>query len=243
MPTGQVIVNNALTALGILEQGGIPSNSDSVDALGELNAMWDAWGIDEGLIYAVSSEQFSLVSDTASYTIGTGGTFDVPRPSRLYRAYLVATVGSAKTRRPLNIVPAEVYYAHGDLAAIASTADELYYDYDPDPTTGFANIYLFPAPSCPTASFLELEFGANFVAWALAVNYAVPQGFQDAIQYALAWRLIPRFGAAVAQQTVELIEQLGEKSEARILKMNAMNRQKPMPQAEAETPARAPRAA
>ncbi len=53
MPTGQAIINSALTAIGILEQGGTPSVSDSVDALSELNAAWNAWGIDDGLIYAI----------------------------------------------------------------------------------------------------------------------------------------------------------------------------------------------
>ena len=58
MPTGQQIVSDALTIMGILEQGGTPSVSDSVDCLGALNVFWQAWGIDEGLIYAQYPARF-----------------------------------------------------------------------------------------------------------------------------------------------------------------------------------------
>jgi hypothetical protein len=239
MPTGQMIINNALTALGILEQGGAPSVSDSNDALAELNAMWDAWGIDDNIVYAIATAQYALVANAASYPIGpaAGAPYNVPRPSRIYKAVMVATVGGVLTRRPLRIVEAGEYFSHGDLAATASTADELYYDYNVDPTTGSATLYLWPAPSCPTITKLELETGAVFAAWTLGGAYSLPEGYQDAIQYALAWRLLPRYGMAVAQQVAEVVGELAEKSEARIKAMNAANRQKPMPAPAIEAPA------
>lgn len=224
MPTGQIIVNNALTALGILEQGGMPSVSDSNDALSELNTMWDAWSIDEGLIFAVVSGQYTLVAATGSYTIGTGATFDATRPSRIYKAVAVSTVGSAKVRRDLRIVEAGEYYAHGDLAAQGSVPEELYPDYDVDPTTGFMTLYLFPVPAVLTATKLELETAVPFAAWTLVDTYIVPPAFQDGIQYALAFRLLARYGAAVEAQVAEVVKDLGMKAEARVRAMNAKNR-------------------
>jgi hypothetical protein len=235
MPTGQTIISNALTILGILEQGGSPSASDSTAALNELNAMWDAWGIDEGLIYSILTATKVLTGAVASYTIGTGGAFNTQRPSRIYEAFMTTANGRVR----LEIVDALRYYAHRDLAAAAVCSDELYPDYNVD-ASGFAKLYLWPVPSgTPT---LEIEVGVPFTAWTLAGVYQLPYGYQDAIQYALAWRLIPQYGGIVAPQVMQTVELLGAKAELRIRTANSKDRQIPGEMAALE-PLGAPQAA
>ena len=226
MPTGQIIINNALTALGILEQGGTPSVSDSNDALTELNAMWQAWGIDEGLIFSTQSQQFPLSANTPSYAYGPGGTapFNVAFPQKVYHAHFIDSAG---VRSQLEIVEPLAYSRHGDLSASAKRPDEVCLDFNVSPTTGSITLFLWPVPS--VIGTLELDTAATFTTWALATVYNLPYGYQDAIQYALAWRLLPRYGMAVAQQVAEVIRELGQKSEARIVQMNAANRLKPPP--------------
>ena len=326
MPTGQQIVSNALTILGILEQGGVPSGSDSADSLGELNAMWEAWGIDEGLIYSIQSDRFPLALNVGNYTIGPGGMFNAPRPQRIYQAivtsvsggaiattslgfggigyavndtgivldgsgtratYTVNTVDGAgavltytmsaagtgylpangmdtatggaqpgvgtgftinvltvttqgQNRNELKIIEQSQYYRHTDLSATAMTPEELYPDYNDD-LNGFMRLYLWPVPSLLTPLTLELNTAVTFSAWTLTASYALPPGFQDALQYALAWRLLARFGAAVAQSVAAVVGQIGQKAEARIRTMNAGNRQQPAlaQQAQAAQPAAA----
>ena len=98
MPTGQQIINDALTTLGILEQGGIPSVSDSVDALAELNTMWEAWGIDEGLIYALVHRRFPVTANIGMYTLGPGAILNAPLPARIYEAiFSLAYLGAIAT--------------------------------------------------------------------------------------------------------------------------------------------------
>lgn len=224
MPTGQTIVTNALTVLGINGQGETPSASDSNDALAELNAMWAAWGIDEGLIFAVATAQYALIQNTGTYLMGPGGSspYNVAVPARIYQAYFATST----SRAPLRMVEESVYFAHGDLSAAARQSDELYVDWGVDPASGDIVLRLWPVPSVAGAN-LELETAAAFSIWSLGGAYNLPEGFQDAIQYALAWRLIPRYGAAVAQQIVEIVEPLASKAEARIREMNAKNRQIP----------------
>ena len=240
MPTGQTIINNALTILGILEQSGTPSASDSAAALTELNAMSSAWDIDEGLIYSVRSFSNALTTATASYTIGTGATFNTPLPTRLYKA--IFSVGG-NNRNDLTIVDALRYYSHNDLTASTSSGgapDEVYLDFNVDPTTGFGKVYLFPVPvfTSPTPQ-IELELGQNFNTWALGTNVILPYGYQDAIQYALAFRLIPQYGGIVAPQVMQTVMEIGQKAELRLRTMNAINRQIP-PQAAALQPLEAP---
>lgn len=87
MPTGQQVANRALITLALLEQGGSASTSDSNAAIDELNAMWQSWSIDEGLIYGEVILKFPVVAGKAFYTIGLSGGPDVvvtAIPSRVY---------------------------------------------------------------------------------------------------------------------------------------------------------------
>jgi len=217
--TGQQMVNSALIILGILEAGGVPSASESQDGLYELNGMWNAWGIDNGLIFGLQSITKALTAATASYTVGPAGAFATPAPSKIFQAFIVASDGS---RNEIEIVNAERYFAHNDLAASAVTPDEVYPDFNVISATGLVTIYLWPVPS--TTPTLQLITGAEFTTWTLNGTYFVPQGYLDAIQYALAWRLIPRFGMVVPQQIAQEVAMLGEKSELRIREMNKNNR-------------------
>jgi hypothetical protein len=293
MPTGQVVINGALSKLGLLDPGtGTPSTSDSTYALAELNNMWAAWGIDEGLIYAVLSAQFPLSAYVQWYTIGSGATFNQTQvPSRIYKAFIVdsqsftsqtqsglttafvtntsglfigqqvygsgyapgtiilgvttntsittsiamtasasgvSTVAVGLSRNELKIVEATQYYSHNDLAAAAATPEELYPDYNVD-SSGYAKLYVWPVANEYQANYLEIDQAVPFTTWALAVNYNIPQGFQDMIEWALAFRCLAAFGEAVSSDTAQVISAEGGKAEARIRVMNAKNRQLPEP--------------
>ena len=310
MATGQQIVSNALTILGILEQGGTPSVSDSVDCLGALNVMWDAWGIDEGIVYGQYPARFPWAATIAGYTVGPGAALSLPKlPARIYRphwvtvtggsiatstvavggvgyaagdtgivldgngtpaAYLVATVdapgavltytlNSAGTghriqygaqtqtagaqpgvgvgfsiniltlttpavmnRQDLELDTPDKYFSHIVLGATAGLPDELYIDWRPD-VNGFYRAYAHPIPS--VAGTLEMEISVPFSAWTLTDNYSVPAGFQDALEQALAFRLLARFGVAVAPEVAAVVQAVGAKAENRIREMNRINRQ------------------
>ena len=325
MPNGQTIISNTLSHLGLLEQGGTPSVSDSNYALNVLNAQWEAWGIDENFIYAVIAARFPLVAGQGAYTIGLPAlgsspspSFKASRPGRIYGAAVLTATGGAisssslfdggkgyaandtgtiqgasgttatytintvapitgvvgtytvsaagtgyvptpgaltalggaqpgsgtgfrinitavtsggEIRRPVRIVEAMEYLSHGDLQASSVTPDELYPDYNPN-QDGYMTLYLYPAPSVPAAfasQNLELQQGVPFTSWTLGTSYNLPAGFQDALEWVLAWRLMPGFGAAVAQQIAELVRENGQSAEARLMAMIQFNRQKPIP--------------
>lgn len=99
MPTGQIIANGVLTKLGLTDPSGSSSASDSSYVLQELNALWDAASIDEGLIYALIAEQFPLTAYQQSYGLGSGVGADwtAQVPSRIYRASVVDSVAFTGT--------------------------------------------------------------------------------------------------------------------------------------------------
>ncbi len=97
--TGQQIVNDALTYLALMDPGGSPSASDSNTCLQVLNNMWEAWGIDEGLIYAILATQYPLTAYQQSYSIGpTSADWTAANyPQRIYSASAVDAVSFTAT--------------------------------------------------------------------------------------------------------------------------------------------------
>ena len=74
---------------------------------------------------------------------------------------------------------------------------------------------------------LELNAGAPFSTWTISGTYNMPLGYQDAINYGLAFRLIPRYGMSIQPQITQSVTELAQKTEARIRQMNLINRQLP----------------
>lgn len=239
-PTGQTIINNALTYLGILEQGGAPSSSDSNFGLSTLNTLWDALQIDEGMIFGVAVSHVGPVAPNVQIiTFGIGGV--VPAvPSRIFGVQWYATVGAGQNRKEIRIVDAATYFAHGDLNASASAPDEIFFDWNINESNleggpfgvGQLNAYLYPVPNCPTTSYIDFETGSPFLAWTLAGAVYLPYGFQDLLEWILAFRMLSGFGAVVSGEVVQNVTQNGAAAEARVRAMNARNRMIPAQSAE-----------
>lgn len=221
--TGQNLINRTFETLGIIDPQASPSVSDSTTALNELNQMWSAWGVDEGLIYAQRSFTGAIVSGTGSYTIGTGATFNTQLPQKIYKAFF--TTDSNGNRNEVEIVNADRYYMHNDLTASAKTPEIMFPDWTLN-ASGYGTIYLWPVPTGFAGSAnLNLDMAVAFIDWALATAYFLPDGYIDAISYALAFRLIPKFGDAVTEYHAKFVADIGSKAEARIREMNRYNRQ------------------
>lgn len=144
--------------------------------------------------------------------IGSGLTINV----------LTVTV-TGQNRNPLKIVNETQYRSHKDLAASAQVPDEIYPDYNPD-QDGFSRLYTWPVSTLSVAA-LELNLAVPFQQWTLTGNYNLTPSLADAINYALAYRLISVFGVVVAPQIIQQVTQLAEKAELRYREMNKSNRQ------------------
>ena len=332
--TGQAVINQALTYLGILGQGETPSASDSAYVIQTLNSFWNAWGVDEGLIYARVAQRWPLAAGKGIYTVGqqaAGGAapdFSAPLPGKIYQAHVITVTGGAATatslgdgglgyavndtgtvinssgtpatytvnsvggagnvltytigggagqgtgflvgngystqsggaqpgtgtgftvnvttvstpgqnRTELEIIEASTYRAHNDLSASAQTPDELYPDFVVD-QDGLMRLYLWPIQN--VASTLELDTAVPFTSWTLTNPYSIPNGMEDPIEWALAWRAMSGFGQAIDQATAQMVAANGEKAEMRLREMNKFNRKLPagMEAAPAPQPAAQP---
>jgi hypothetical protein len=237
--TGQAIVTQSLTLLGIAEQGGGPNVSDSNVALITLNSWWESMSIDEGLIYAVQRQDFALTAAQGAYSIGPGANvpFNIPLPSRIYKAFIV----TGTQQNELDVVSADRYYNHNDLTATSTTPDELYPDFNIDPVIGRGTLFLYPVPS--GAPLLRLIFAATFALWSLATVYDLPPGYFELLTWGLAFKSISAFGVVVQQQIAQMVTANGKMAEDKIRAMNAKNRQLQQTAVESPTQQLQPQAA
>lgn len=143
--------------------------------------------------------------------------------------YSVIVIGQAlanagQSRNQLNIVQGRQYYSHRDLSSTAYVPDEFYFDYDPDRVTGYATGYVWPVSTAFPAT-LELVIGVPFAEWTLTDNYNIPRNYVQDIVKALAFQLLPSYGAAVNDGLSQLITAQGEKAELRIREWVKFTRQ------------------
>lgn len=216
--SAQILINNALVNLGILEQGGTPSVSDSNEALTRLNYMLQQWRIQNKFVPSISSTPYALTATQAIYPIGPAATapFNVPRPTFIQRASIQLSTGPIV---PVRLITQEEYRAITDLTATAAYPQVLYNDR----ASPASNLYLWPTPTGTPNLILDAWFQlASFAT--LATTADLPDGYPEAISNALAVRLLSMFGVAVAQPVAEVVSALAKQAEAAIVELNAAAR-------------------
>ena len=84
MPTVQTIIDAAFRKNAI----NLPSDAQRDNGLRLLNDMLDSWAIEGIVIPYTTTESFTLVAGTGTYTIGSGGAFNTARPIKIIDAYI-----------------------------------------------------------------------------------------------------------------------------------------------------------
>lgn len=179
----------ALKTAGVLGVGQTALAEDSNDALTALQGMIGSWNRRRWLIPHELDVYFQSTG-ALSYTVGTGGNFNCPRPTKLMSAFIRLSPGTSgqpsaqSVDYPLEIVQARENY--NDIAVKGIGTFPLYAFYDA--TYPLGNVYFWPIP----ASTFELHIAVMDQLTSLptlktALNLS-PE-YQDAILYSLAQRL------------------------------------------------------
>jgi hypothetical protein len=182
MTTARDIIEAALRKIHVVGVGQSLSGSEAVDALQTLNAMLDSWSVQGNLVFAETIETFNLTG-AASYTIGSGATFNTSRPVDIASAY----VSSGDTDYPLDNYDWSQYSNITDKSA--SGIPSIFYYNAGFPT---ATIYLYPVPSGVSTitlhSFKPLSSIAN-----LNAEVVLPPSYERAMVYNLAVEIAPEY--------------------------------------------------
>ena len=222
--TGQSLINTAFTNLGVMDQGGTPSVSDSNAALVLLNQQMGQWRISNKFVWSVGKASYPLVLAKQSYQIGPAAPdFNVPRPTYIEQA-LISVAGpnpANPIQRPMRLIGQQEYAGHDDKAATSTIPQDLYNDR----ASPISTLYIWPTARCAAPTNLILYTWAQLPVFPdLVTPFDLPDGYSEAITNALAVRCAPMFGTVVNGGTLQVINELGLAAEQRIVELNARAR-------------------
>jgi len=200
MTTPLDLITLALKKATVLGVGQDALPEDVNDAFNELNYMMAQWAQKRWLVYHLV--ETSITSTGAqSYTIGTGGDFNIARPDRLEKAYftLLNPGGQNQVDYPLRLLESYEDYSRISLKSLTTWPTCVFYD------SGYptGNIYFWPIPTSGlyALNILTKVVLPTFVT--LEDVISLPPEYEAAILYNLTVRLyttypVPQNPAVVA---------------------------------------------
>lgn len=184
-------IANALFEIGVVGAGQTPAPEIQAAGLTVLQRLVDAKGAERLTIFEVLRTVRALSSGTRDYTIGTGGSINIVRPTWIdHAAVILDSTLTDPQERPIAVFT-DQQWQHIALKTLdAATIDGIFYDHgltsylsqvgtiSTYPTINVANVQLVLYTPKAVAAFVDLD-----------TQYAVPPGYQDAYHYELSYRL------------------------------------------------------
>lgn len=198
MATARDVIKRSMRILGVTASGETPSSAEISDGLTALNEMIESFSTENLIIPNVVREEFTLVSGTQSYSIGSGATFNTTRPLDIESATLENQAASPTSEYKLRILNSEEW-------ARIETKDEtsdiptcLYYEQ----TYANGTINLWPKPSA--ANKLVLYSKKPLTSFSSANDtVTLPPGYLRMLAFNLAVEWASEFGKAVSGEVFE----------------------------------------
>ncbi len=191
-------VTTAMRLLGVLGRGEAPTGGDVTDGKRIGNLMLGSWSLQSLTVpYVERFATFSNVSNVGTYTIGTGGDFNTPRPSgqaNIVGAGLLLASSSPTVEIARSVLTYEGYESIGIKGLTNTLWTSLLYR----PTSPLGTIILWPVPTQVNGIALYIQRSlSSFDDLTTAVEF--PDGTDGAIIYNLAVAWAPEFSVEVPQ--------------------------------------------
>lgn len=185
------LVTGALRKIGQYSPGETLSSEDANDALDTFNGMLDLWSTQKFSVFNQIETVQNLTAGQASYTVGTGGYFNIERPLSMVRAYSRITSTNGGIDLPCELTTLQKYAGLGMKAQPGPWPKIAYYN------TGFplGTLNVWPVP---TAN-VEFHLWSDQVFSSLSLNsqVALPRGYFLGLQFSLAELLCTEYGMPV----------------------------------------------
>ena len=195
MPSANDFGTRALQLLGVVDPTSTPSAEDANIAFEALNDWIDALATQRLSIYYVTRTAHTLVSGTASYTIGSGGTINIARPLWLEQAGLIIDTGaSTPTEIPIRVLDDDERALIAQKTLQSSYVEGVWLDHNW--SAGLARVFVYPIPNISTTQLVLYTPTAITEFANLSTDYTFPPGYRRAITFNLANELAPWYPSA-----------------------------------------------
>jgi hypothetical protein len=186
MTTAIDIIKRSLRSINVIGRMEAPTAEMAADALDTLNDMLGTWSNETLLVFQNTLVNFPLVPGQNNYTIGTGGNFNIPRPTSIESGYIHWN----NVDYPLSMINTDQY----DGIPVKSSPNQIPYAMLIYPDFPLTTIKLFPTPNDSTAQ-LFLEIKNPFTEFVnLTDTVDMPPGYVNALYRNLSMELAPEYG-------------------------------------------------
>ena len=174
----------ALKRINVIPQGGSLSANDADDALNYANNWIDALAIENLTIPFILSTTFPITPSKASYTVGTGGDINIPRPTYLTHVNYIDASLTPSVERELPYLTDDAWAAI-PIKTLTNPLPSFYY-WNPTYAAGLGTLsfWLVPTSALLTGVLYAYSPVAQFVN--LTDTLALPPGWQWFMQENLA---------------------------------------------------------
>ena len=213
MTTAFGIITSALRLVGVLADGENPTDDTANQGLSVFNDMLDGWNSERLAIYTTRSDDFPLVLNKQTYTMGPGGDFNIPRPARIdsMSAILLTNPGN-----PIEVPMVLWSVEEWQYIPIKNVAGNFPLGCYDDGGFPLRALNMWPIPT-------QQQNSVRIYSWqplpAQTLNSAVsfPPGYAEAFRYNMAVRLGAEFDSPASPTVIQLAIQ----SYARVKSINA----------------------
>ena len=192
----QTIIAASLKLIGVLAQGESPSAPVLQDSFARLNSLIDSWGTQRLTMIATGREVFNLVANQAAYTLGTGGNWNMARPTSIDGINLLLTDTSPVTEIPLVPLTEQAWRAQPVKALENALPTQFWVEW----TAPLATVTLWPVPDNATHDVVVYAPVATVQFSSYVAFYDLPDGYERTIRYNLAVELAPEMGVPTPGQ-------------------------------------------
>jgi hypothetical protein len=186
--TAADIIKSAFRIIGVIGKSEVPTNDEMQDGMQALNLMLEMWSARRLMVRGTIQSNFPLIANQYSYTIGTGGNFNTPKPITITSAFIR---DGNNIDTGLDIIERDEYDSYGDKLITSSRPIALCYDAGAAQQAsqlGTVLFYYIPDASTPYTVFLQLQVQlTDFAFLTDAVTFEAKYG--EAMKYELAKRL------------------------------------------------------
>lgn len=195
------IITLALKTANVTGVGQTPSAEDLNDSFNLLNMMLAQWQRKRFLVYGLTTTSLTATGAT-SYTVGTGGNFNIPRPNRIESAYIRLLNNTATpVDNYLEILKSQDDYNRLSLKQLNAYPRYAFYDQ----ANPLGNLFIWPVPNNTYAIFIStLTQLQQFVTTADII--VLPPEYKAAIMWNLVLELYPFYGVPPNPMVIQKAE-------------------------------------
>jgi hypothetical protein len=224
------ILVSSLRAIGVLQEGEMPSSPQIEGAMDAMNYMLDE--LSSSIFFALVSEDFPLVPGQAAYNIGIGGDFNTIRPIAIMdQCYVRDTYLANYVDYPVQLI-GQAAYNSIDVKNVQSIPEN--FMYDPQYPLGIITFYYIPDKAY-TFHCVSVKNLSEITA--LNTQISLPPEFKSFLKWNTAKVLASDYqGMTAAPNYLRVVLPMARRSMGMIQRINAANRVEeasmdiPMPQ-------------